>query len=143
MSDAAPSYSYSSARLPKGTSHLIKRSDLDAQLAGVEPCPFVHVSRYGTWYASYHPEDGLVLCRASWWTHEIPKMAVRRGVHVSFHPVPSDRRAELRALAVDTVIPAAIAWAQEVLDGPETRRDLRPETTWLLVDGGLVRRDER
>ncbi|MDO8184125.1 hypothetical protein Q5424_00660 [Conexibacter sp. JD483] len=142
MSDAEPPYLYSSGRLPRGTSHLIKRSDLDAQLAGVDPCPFASVSRYGTWYASHFPDVGLVLCRASWRMHETPVLATP-GVDVSFHPVPSERRAELRALAVERVIPAAIAWARDVVDGPETRRDLRPQVSWLLVDGELVRRDER
>ncbi len=146
-------YRYSSTRLPRDVSHLVKRSDLDALLRERPPGLLAWVSRTGrdlgspaeyfraTAWKAFRPRSTPIGCRSARpagfpWT--LSALESEPGIWLSLCAVPAERRSELRALATSTVLPAVLDWAQAVVEGPETRRDLRPQAIWYLDRGALA-----
>jgi hypothetical protein len=150
MDGADAPYSYNTTKLPRGLSHLLKRSDIDAQLAERPPRLLVNVSR--TWSRAdlWDPDaffsgrrwrggrpsvragDWLPLCQISWWSTAMPEIALDVGLWLHVYAVPAERRAELRELTTNVALPHALDWAERLLAGPETRLDLRPTLLWYL-----------
>lgn len=159
MDAADAPYSYNTMKLPRGLSHLLKRSDIDALLAERPPRLLAHVSR--SWDRTdpwdpdeffrarrwrggppvVHAGDWLPLCQISWWSKAMPEIGVHVGLWLQVYAVAAERRAELRELTTNVALPHALDWAERLLAGPETRLDMRPTLLWYL-DGAVLARAE-
>lgn len=152
MDASSQLYDYSSHPIGRGHSHLIKRSDLDAALVDEPAGTVAAVTR---WHSDWIDRDPQEYFRWTGWRGRPPAVAAagwmplcsvswnaRRelpGVWLSCYSVPSQRRAELRALTTGTILPDVLAWARAIASGPETRRDLEPKLLWFLRAGEPAR----
>jgi hypothetical protein len=152
MSDVPPPYDYSSFRIGRGHSHLVKRSDLDAAFAGDLGVTIVAVTRWHSQWIEREPEQyfdrtgwrgtrpavdprgWMPLCSVVWQ----PRRA-RPGAWLSCYSVPSQRRAELRAVMTGTILPDVVAWTRDIAGGAETRKDLGPKLLWFMRAGAPAR----
>jgi hypothetical protein len=150
------SYRYSRWKLPRGKSHPVKRSDVDALIeraAGLD-VDSLHLHRFDArgperyfkenrWPGKI-PVAGdaawLPLCSITWPGRDAhaPWMDPFAAA-ITIYAVPSAHRARLHELVVEHVLPDALAWAQAIAVGPETGWTERHQHVQGLADDVLVR----
>lgn len=150
MADHERTFRWSRSPIASGRSFPIGLTQLDEALA-LQPAPSLRDVRLWDWQryrspAVYFPAAAIreppgldetnfiLLASCRWVGIEHGAGAESFTSHLTFPGVDSSRRAEMKVLYVERVLPAALNWIAGIDDGPSTRRTERRRAAFYLRD---------